>query len=253
MVTVRSIIALAASKGWNMFQMDAHNAFLQGDLEEEEQTDIVIVLVYVDDLLITGSNITLIEKAKQILNHKFKMKDLGELKYFLGIEIMKSTRGVLLNQRKYVLELSSEMGLSGSKPTITLLEVNRKLTTREFDEATNSTRDELLSDANAYQRLIEKLLYVTITRLDICFSVQTLWQFMQMPKRSHWEAALRTIKYLKNSPGQGILLQSGVTQQLTCWCDSDWASCPNTRRSVTGFAVKFGNLLSPGNLRNNKQ
>lgn len=157
MVTVRSVIALAASRGWNLLQMDVYNAFLQGDLEEEvfmempesfrrhketrvcillkslyglkqdsrqwniklidalvnagfsqsnhdyslftlkEQYDIVIVLVYVDDLLITGISTTLIERAKHVLNHKFKMKDLGEMKFFLGIEVLRSTKGVLLN------------------------------------------------------------------------------------------------------------------------------------------------------------
>lgn len=66
---------------------------------------------------------------------------------------------------------------------------------------------------------------------------------MQRPKRSHWEAALKTVTYLKNSPGQCILLQAEYNQKLTCQCDSDWAAFPNTRSSVTGYAVKFGESL----------
>ena len=121
------------------------------------------------------------------------------------------------------------MGLSGSKPACTPLECNRKLTTLEYDEATNDIDDELLSDVNSYQNLIGKLLYVTITRPDISYSVQTLSQFMQKPKKSHWKAALRIVRYLKNSLGQGILLKSRHTEQITCWCDSNWAYFPNTR------------------------
>ena len=87
------------------------------------------------------------------------------------------------------------------------------------------------------------MLYLTLTRPDIAFSVQTLSQFLQQPKKSHWEAALRVMKYVKREPGLGILLSSTRTNRLTVFCDADWASCPNTRRSVSGFLVKHGNSL----------
>ncbi|XP_075099078.1 uncharacterized protein LOC142175966 [Nicotiana tabacum] len=118
----------------------------------------VIILVYVDDLLITGSNDQLITEAKEILHQQFKLKNLGELEYFLGIEILRSASGVILNQRKCVLELIYEMGLSGAKLAITPLETNVKLTTIVYDQATCYTCDSLLEDASAYQRLIGCLL-----------------------------------------------------------------------------------------------
>ncbi|XP_015081353.1 uncharacterized protein LOC107024962 [Solanum pennellii] len=86
-------------------------------------------------------------------------------------------------------------------------------------------------------------MYATITRPDISYAVQTLSQFMQHPKRSHWEAAIRVVRYLKGTVGQGIWLKAQSATTLTCWCDSDWAACPNTRRSVTGYIVKFGDSL----------
>ncbi|XP_047252249.1 uncharacterized mitochondrial protein AtMg00810-like [Capsicum annuum] len=134
----------------------------------------VIVLVYVDDLLITGSSESFINATKIKLHQQFKMKDLGDLKYFLGIEVLISISGIILNQRKYILELIADTGISGTKPAITSLESNAKLTSIEYDHATGAQYDELLSDILSYQRLIGKLMYATIIRPDIDFAVQTL-------------------------------------------------------------------------------
>ncbi|XP_070009787.1 uncharacterized mitochondrial protein AtMg00810-like [Nicotiana sylvestris] len=89
--------------------------------------DLVVILVYVDDLLVTSSNLLLIQQVRKDLQEKFKMKDLGELKYFLGIEFPRSQEGILMCQRKYALELVSELGLAGGKPSHTPLEFNKKL------------------------------------------------------------------------------------------------------------------------------
>ncbi|XP_070014235.1 uncharacterized mitochondrial protein AtMg00810-like [Nicotiana sylvestris] len=205
--------------------------------------DIVIILVYVDDLLITGSNISLVEEAKHTLHNNFKVKDLGELRYFLGIEVMRSDQGILLNQRKYALELISSTGLAAAKPASTPIELNQKLTTTEYDKHVGHNGDEELQDVGSYQRLVGQLLYLTITRPDICFAVQVLSQFMQHPKQSHLIAALRVVRYIKGSPGLGIFLKKGPITHLSAFCDSDWAACPNTQRSITGYAVKLGDSL----------
>ncbi|PHT40219.1 hypothetical protein CQW23_19073 [Capsicum baccatum] len=86
-------------------------------------------------------------------------------------------------------------------------------------------------------------MYATITRPDISYAVQTLSQFMQSPKQSHWEAAVRVVRYLKGTIGQGVRLQAKVSTELICWCDSNWVACPNTRRSVIGYVIKFGESL----------
>ncbi|XP_055800317.1 secreted RxLR effector protein 161-like [Solanum dulcamara] len=135
------------------------------------------------------------------------------------------------------------MGLGGVKPTATPLESRSKLTTVEYDKAVGAERDEALEEVSKYQRLIGRLLYVTITRPDISFSVQTLSQFMQEPKTSHWEATIRVVRYLKNAPVQGLIFREKPTQEITYWCDSDWVACPNIIRSITGYAIKFGESL----------
>lgn len=111
----------------------------------------VIILIYVDDLLITRKNTNLINAAKQYLHSKFKVKDLGEPKYFLGIEVMKSKHRVLLNQRKYALEVISSAGLSGAKPASAPLEANVKLTSVTYDDQIGKVHDDpLLEDPTAY-------------------------------------------------------------------------------------------------------
>ncbi|XP_070032694.1 uncharacterized mitochondrial protein AtMg00810-like [Nicotiana tomentosiformis] len=196
-------------------------------------------------MLITRPNLTLIAEMKTKLQHTFKMKDLGDLKYFLGIEFARSQRGILMHQRKYTPELIYELVLGAAKPAATLIEANIKLTTKEYDEHTsnsNTTDDEVLTDISQYQILLGKLLYLTVTRPYIAYSVQTLSQFMQKPKR-HLESAQRVVRYVKNQPGQGILLSSKQRNTITAYCDVDWASCPITRKSVTRFFIKYGDSL----------
>ncbi|XP_019238697.1 PREDICTED: uncharacterized protein LOC109218767 [Nicotiana attenuata] len=151
-----------------------------------------------------------------------------------------------MHQRKYPLELISELGLGAAKPAATPIEANIKLTTKEYDEHTSSstaTHDEVLTDISQYQRLLGKLLYLTVTRPDIAYSVQKLSQFMQKPKRSHLEAAQRMVRYVKNQQGQGILLSIKQRNIITAYCDADWAACPITWKSVTGFFIKYGDSM----------
>nr|XP_016468611.1 PREDICTED: uncharacterized mitochondrial protein AtMg00810-like [Nicotiana tabacum] len=164
----------------------------------EEDAKLVIILVYVDDLLITGNDADMIQEAKTILHKKFRIKDLGLLKYFLGIEVSRSGKGILIYQRKYTVELIVKVGLAGSKPAITPMEQNKKLTTVEYGTHCNLKDDPALTDVKGYQKLIGKLLYLTLTRPDIAYTVQTLSQFMQDPKKSHLEATHRLVRYLKN-------------------------------------------------------
>ncbi|PHU20108.1 Actin-54 [Capsicum chinense] len=114
----------------------------------------VIVLVYVDDLMIAGDNTDMINVEKYTLYQQFKLKDLGELKYFLGIKVLRAVSRVILNQRKYILEIISDTGLAGAKPALTPLETNIKLTSVEVDEATAIKGDIVLRDMTSYQRLV---------------------------------------------------------------------------------------------------
>nr|XP_018634657.1 uncharacterized mitochondrial protein AtMg00810-like [Nicotiana tomentosiformis] len=262
MVTVRAVISIATVKHWTIHQMDVYNAFLQWDLQEKSNLDysfftkrscgkIVIVLVYVDDLLITGDDLSMIEKTKSNLRQYFKIKDLGELKYFLGIEFARNKEGILIHQRKYTLELISDMRLVGAKCVGALLVLSYKLTSSEFDKHIGDISDALLGDLSFYQRLLGRLLYLTITRPDIAYAVQNLSQFMHSPKVSHMEVVVCLVRYIKSSPGMGILMSVVADNTLPAFCDADWDSCSITRRSVTGYMVKFD--TSPISWKSKKQ
>ncbi|XP_059281252.1 uncharacterized mitochondrial protein AtMg00810-like [Lycium ferocissimum] len=166
--------------------------------------------------------------------------------YFLGIEFSGSEKDIHMCQRKYALELVSGLGLSGAKTAFTPLDFNHKLTSVEYDEAAKKTedcKDPLLENRGSYQRIMGRYLYLTMTRPDLAFMVQVLSQYMHAPKQSHTDAALRVERYIKGSSGLGLFMPVGGKLSLTAFCDSDWVSCAETRKSVTGYLVKLDNAL----------
>uniref|UniRef100_A0A3Q7I193 Reverse transcriptase Ty1/copia-type domain-containing protein n=1 Tax=Solanum lycopersicum TaxID=4081 RepID=A0A3Q7I193_SOLLC len=146
------------------------------------------------------------------------MKDLGELGYFLGIEFARSKDGNI-NESK------------------------EKLTSVEYDRQFNITYDDELEDRRIYQKLIGKLLYLAMTRPDISFVVQQLSQFMHAPKKSHYNATVHVVRYIKGQPDLGLLMSSKMSGRISAFCDADWASYVLSRKSVQCFGIKFGNSL----------
>ncbi|KAI3788114.1 hypothetical protein L2E82_00783 [Cichorium intybus] len=198
----------------------------------------VVLLVYVDDIVLTGNNEQEIESVKVFLKSQFLIKDLGILRYFLGIEIVKTNSGLCLSQRKYCLELLYEFGLLASTPIKTPLDANVTVSS-----CCSNEKDDLLENVTEYQKLVGKLIYLTNTRPDISFTVQTLSQFMHAPRKSHLKVAIRVLRYLKLCPGKGVLISKSDELELTAWADSDWAKCVNSRRSITGYCLFLGSSL----------
>ncbi|KAJ0575491.1 putative RNA-directed DNA polymerase [Helianthus annuus] len=202
-----------------------------------KSTVFIVLLVYVDDIVITGNNDSEIGKIKNLLSNSFQIKDLGVLKYFLGLEVVYDKFGLCLNQRKYCLELLAEFGYLGCKPVNTPIELSHIV-----NKQTDSDKTELV-DVTNYQKLIGKLIYLSLTRPDISYAVQYLSQFMHKPLTAHLRIALRLLRYLKLSPGKGLVFKKSDSFDLTCFADSDWAKCLDTRKSVTGYCIFLGNNL----------
>ena len=132
------------------------------------------------------------------------------------------------------MDLFADTGLLASKLASTHMEPSAKF---------SNSVGQSVSDVSQYSWLIGKLLYLTLTRLDICYLVHKLSQFLSSPKVPHLQAAYRIIKYLKKTPGQGLFLSADSSIQLKAYCDADWAACIDTRRSVSGFCVFLGDSL----------
>ncbi|KAL0846098.1 hypothetical protein Bca101_019344 [Brassica carinata] len=192
------------------------------------------VLVYVDDIIIASSCDKAADLLKAALKTSFKLRDLGPLRYFLGLEIARSSTGINICQRKYVLDLLTETGLLGSKLSSIPMDPSIKLSLED---------GELLSDVEAYRRLIGKLLYLTFTRPDITFAVHKLCQYTSAPRAPHLLAAYKVLRYLKGTIGQGLFYPSQSDLKLSAFADADWSGCPDTRRSVSGFCMFVGPAL----------
>lgn len=161
----------------------------------------------------------------------FSHEGLGVLKYFLGIEVSRGADEIFLCQLKYALDIVAETGLLGAKPALVPIEKNHHLALSE---------QPFMQDPERYCRLIGRLIYLTITRPELGYSVHILAQFMHAPQLDHWDAALRVVCYLKGRPGLGVLLRRDSDLSVSAYCDSDWESCPVTRRSLTGYFVLLG-------------
>ncbi|XP_071727544.1 uncharacterized mitochondrial protein AtMg00810-like [Rutidosis leptorrhynchoides] len=209
---------------------------------KRDKEQFTAILVYVDDLLITGNSHDHIVQLKEQLKSTFHRKDLGALSYFLGLEVSKSEHGIFISQRKYTLDLLKEAGVQNLKPYKLPMDQNIKLTADVGSP---------LADPEVYRRLIGKLIYLTITHPDICYIVQLLSQFMQNPTSVHMHAVKHLLRYLLLAPNQGIIFANRSAVQLKAYCDSDWASCPMTRRSTTGFFILLGD--SPLSCKSKKQ
>lgn len=209
---------------------------------KHSNSSVLVVLVYVDDLLICGSSLGDIDDLKFMLSSTFNMKDLGPLRYFLGVKIDRTEAGFLISQQKYVLDLLKEHHMLSVKPVSLPMDTHVKLTSDNGDP---------ISDLTAYQRLMGKLIYLTITQPHIAFTVHTLSQYMNRPTTVHIQAAKRLLRYLAGSTSQGILLASSSVAKLKAYSDNDLAGCPNTRKSTTGYCIFFGH--SPISWKSKKQ
>lgn len=195
---------------------------------------IALFIVYVDDIVITGDDYDQINHLKNLLAKEFEVKDLGQLKYFLGMEIARTKNGISVSQRKYTLDLLQETGMLGCKAANTPIEPVKR-----------SEEESVPADKDRYQRLVGKLIYLTHTRPDIGFAVSMASRSMSNPTEMDMRNVNRILQYLKGTPGRGLYFQKSSNRGIEVYTDSDWAGSLSDRRSTTGYCTfVWGNMVT---------
>lgn len=297
--SLRTILALAASKGWKIEQMDVETAYLNGDLDEEifmripealakESEDKVwklkkslyglkqagrqwnikfnqtltklglkrlesdhcvyvaedlILAIYVDDVLITSSDLRRITDMKRALERSFRMKDLGELTFIVGIHVDRVGNDIVIHQRRQIEDLLNKYGLEAAKGTRLPMQKSPRITKdgliNEEGKVVNTTGDEV--ETKAYQSLVGSLMYLAQgTRPDLGFAVGFLGRYASEPKEIHLRLAKGVLRYLKSSVIGIRYTYRAAFPILEGFADSDFAGSLDDRKSTTGYVFKLG-------------
>nr|GEX54536.1 hypothetical protein [Tanacetum cinerariifolium] len=257
MDTIRLMIALAAQKGWNIYQLDVKPAFLYGSLEEEvyvqqpqgyiqknqEQSvsehtlfikktsngSCLFVNIYVDDLLYTGNNEQMLEDFKCSMKEEFEMTDLGKMRYFLGIEVLQTTTGIHVSQQKYAIEMLTRFNMLYYNSVVNPIVPGCRLKLKESEPI----------DETEFKSLVGSLMYITATRPDIQFVVSYISRFMSKPTETHFAAAKRVLRYIQGTLDYGVWYKKGGSGLMEVFTDSDFAGDWNDRKSTSGYLVRW--------------
>jgi hypothetical protein len=194
------------------------------------------LLLYVDDIILTASSPALLKRIINRLHSEFAMTDLGDLHHFLNISVERSSDGLFLSQRQYAVELLQWAGMSECHSTVTPVDTRTKLSATDGAPA---------ADPSEYRSIAGALQYLTLTRTDLAYAVQQVCLFMHDPREPHLAVLKRILRYVKGTLSFSLHLGVDPVQSLTAYSDADWAGCPDSRRSTSGFCVYLGdNLIS---------
>jgi histone deacetylase 1/2 len=192
------------------------------------------LLLYVDDIVLTASSSSLLRQLQDRMAGEFSMKDLGELHYFLGISVTRDDTGFFLSQRKYTDELLDRANMQGCKMVTTPVDTHSKL---------SASSGPPMADTSEYRSLVGALQYVTLTRPGLSYAVQQACLHMHDPREQNLMLVKRILSYLRGSSSYGLHIQRSSALDLMAYSDVDWAGCPDTRRSTSGYAVFLGDSL----------
>ena len=194
---------------------------------------IFYVLVYVDDILLTGSNSTLLHRLIQLLSSKFKLRDLGAVYYFLRIEVHPTSMGLMLRQYKYILDILHPAGMSFCKPVDTSISTSKVTVMLDY----------LFFDPTQFHQIISAFQYLIFTRPDIYFAVNKFCQFMHALTDIYWAAVKCILCYLKSMISFGFHITRSSSFTLHNFTDADWAGSVDDHNSIGDYLVFFGNTL----------
>ena len=193
------------------------------------------LLLYVDDMVLSASSDALLQDIIAKLQAEFAVKDMGPLHFFLGVDVRRRGSDFFLSQTKYAEELLDRAGMMNCKPAATPIDTNAKL---------SSTAGAAVRDPSEYRSIAGALQYLTITRSDIAYVVQQACLHMHDPRDSHLAIVKRILRYVRGTMTYGLYLRGTTsTPTIIAYSDADWAGCPDTRRSTSGYCIYLGNAL----------
>ncbi|GKA03290.1 putative ribonuclease H-like domain-containing protein [Tanacetum coccineum] len=196
--------------------------------------DIMLVQVYVDDIIFGSTNKSWCDEFEALMKSRFQMSSMGELTFFLGLQVKQNKGGIFISQDKYVAEILKKFDLVNVKAAITPMETKLPLTKDEeaFDV-----------DVHLYRSMIGSLMYLTASRPDIMYAVCVCSRFQVTPKTSHLNAVKRIFKYLKGKPNLGLWYPRESPLDLEAFSDSDYGGSNLDRKSTTGGCQFLGQRL----------
>ncbi|GJQ93936.1 retrovirus-related pol polyprotein from transposon TNT 1-94 [Tanacetum coccineum] len=202
---------------------------------KKKSSNLIIVQIYVDDIIFGSTCQDMCDEFAKIMHDEFEMSMIGELNFFLGLQIKQMEDGIFFNQSKYIKEMLKKFGLEDSKPMKTPMSSDTKLTKDEECESVDSTK---------YRGMIGSLLYLTASRPDIMFSVCLCARFQEAPKTSHLEAVKRIFRYIKGTTHLGLWYPKGTGIETVVYADSDHAGDYVDRKSTSGICTFVGCCLT---------
>lgn len=201
-------------------------------IKRSKRGNLLIVSVYVDDLIYTGDDDTLMKEFKLSMEKEFDMSDLGKMRYFLGIEVLQTNQGIHMSQTKYAMEVLRRFEMEDCNAVRNPMVPGSKV---DMDE--NGER----IDETFYKQIIGSLMYITTTRPDLQFTVSLLSRYMSRPTKLHLQAVKRVLRYLKGTMDYGIWYKRGGAGELLVYTDSDFAGDIDSRKSTSGYVFLMDN------------
>jgi hypothetical protein len=199
-------------------------------------SDTVYLLLYVDDIILTTSSTELLCRTISVLQREFAMKDIRPLHHFLGITVERHPDGLFHDQHTYTHDILKRAVMADCKPCMNPVDLQAKLA---------GDLGPPVHDASQFQRIVGALQYLTFTRPDIAYAVQQICLRMHDPQEPHLTAMKRILRYLQGTSDYGLLLRRSSSSDLIVYTDANWAGCPDTHRSSSGYAVFLrDNLVS---------
>lgn len=195
---------------------------------------LLLVQIYVDDIIFGSTNIKLCKKFERLMQSEFEMSMMGELTFFLGLQIKQTINGIFINQAKYTKDIIKKFGLDSAKAYATPMATDCHL---DKDEKGKKV------DVTLYRGMIGSLLYLTASRPDIMFAVCVCARFQADPRESHLQAVKRIIRYLSGTINLGLWYPCDSSFDLNGFSDADFAACRVDRKSTSGTCQFLGSRL----------